>query len=172
MVKTDRPAIKTHTKQQPQNAKRSVGSRENQINVGGPAYLCPTTVGAERASGAKRVTLRGTFSTSHVDFSMPNLYLCQLCLCSKSASGVYPITLRGSFSTSHFVFAANLRLATTELFFEVPSPRVACLEPNRTVRSRAGSIFQGESYLRGAVNRQPYCRDMRLVEQALTCEPT
>ena len=66
LVTTDRSAIKRYTKQNPNIKNQSAGARENQINVGGSVHLCSALVDAELASGAKRITLRGTFSTSHL----------------------------------------------------------------------------------------------------------
>ena len=60
--------LERYTKQTSNIENHTVESRENQINVGGPAYLCPATVDVEFASGAKKNTLRGTFSTSHFQY--------------------------------------------------------------------------------------------------------
>ena len=141
------------------------------------AYLCNVRLGSKSSSGDNRITLRGSFSTSHLA-TIPTPVTGTVNLSSLSLS------LSSSLSLSLSVGSRSLSLSLSKR-----CSTFTCLEPKRIGRSQTILIFRCESTI--SVNfvvkqifvwrlhnysskfiYESYFRAMRLVEKALTCDPT
>ena len=139
-------------------------------------HLCKLCLCSKSSSGVYPITLRGSFSTSHF-LTWTHLLEAEESSNCGVASTVENIRLRSGCEKSHCMSSTKAQEGPIFRFdgghVSFGFTTVHMQSPSRRAYFRGAICCRSAATmnLRGAVNRQPDYRAMRLVEKAPTCEP-